>query len=755
MASSAASGVVTKTKRGLWLIGGTLNCIMGCKLPSNRQVLCRFLHEHVAENNPIQSSATTTAREVITFWKKARIPSREEYHIIKKIKELHLLWKGLKKNCKRRTETQLGKENKFTDTLDDLFDVAHADALKTIHNEEDRAFLLAQRDKGRRGSMGPVDRNLEQVEKRRVQRIRKNKALRSQECARVQLESTTVLLSTNSNSDDSEEQHSSDNDSEEPPAASSTPGMKRHRPVNIVTPEVASALDRTQVSARNAAHVLAAAAQSLGHNPEHLALNRESIRRARRQHREAIAAEIKASFTPNVPLTVHWDGKMLPALESKENVDRLAILVSGDGVVKLLGVPQLANGTGIAQADAVFNTLTDWNLADRVQAMSFDTTASNTGRKGGACVLLEQKLEKELINLACRHHIHELIVAKVFDTLMGPSSGPSIKLFQRFADSWKSINRQAYESGIQDETVAAELEPVKEDLINFIRIQLAEFQPRDDYRELLHLALLFLGDNTSVGIHVLAPGAFHRARWMAKLIYCIKIFLFRSQFHLTSHEISGLRIFNVFIIRLYLKAWYTCQCAVSAPRNDLQLMKDLVAYKSVNKTVATAAITSFSGHLWYLNENLIGLSFFDDEVSTEMKAAMVCALRNEGETNSARRITLSDKLVPEKQLSDFVSTNTMKLFTAFNLPQDFLKLDSANWATNDDYVAACNTLRKLKVVNDAAERGVALIQTFNAILTNQEEQKQYLLQVVENHILHYPDAKKSTIIQGLNRDSKQ
>lgn len=123
---------------------------------------------------------------------------------------------------------------------------------------------------------------------------------------------------------------------------------------------------------------------------------------------------------------------MLPALESKESVDRSAVLVSGDGVMKLLGVPKLPNGTGEAEATAVFNLVQEWNLADRIIFVSFDTTASNTGVYSGACVLLEQKMGKELISLACRHHILELIVAKVFDTLMGLSSGPNIKLFQRF-----------------------------------------------------------------------------------------------------------------------------------------------------------------------------------------------------------------------------------------------------------------------------------------------------------------------------------
>ena len=48
-------------------------------------------------------------------------------------------------------------------------------------------------------------------------------------------------------------------------------------------------------------------------------------------------------------------------------------------------------------------------------------------------------------------------------------------------------------------------------------------------------------------------------------------------------------------------------------------------------------------------------------------------------------------------------------------------------------------------MNDAAERGVALIQSFNGVLTNQEEQNPFLLQVVEKHRLDFPNPNKSTL----------
>lgn len=90
-------------------------------------------------------------------------------------------------------------------------------------------------------------------------------------------------------------------------------------------------------------------------------------------------------------LVVHWDGKMLPQLTGKEKVDRLPILVANNEFEQLLGVPFLEQSTGEEIAEAVFSNLDNWGMLDKVEAMCFDTTATNTGRYSGACVILEQK----------------------------------------------------------------------------------------------------------------------------------------------------------------------------------------------------------------------------------------------------------------------------------------------------------------------------------------------------------------------------
>jgi hypothetical protein len=153
----ASTSRILKKQRGLYLIGSTVDSISGSKLPSNRLVLARFLHLHTVDHQTISASAATTAEEIMHFWDRARIPTRLKCHIISLIRDLHARWVSLKKNSSRQTDTQRRKEEALKETFADLFDVAHANALTLIKIEEDRAFLLAQREKGRRGSMGSVD----------------------------------------------------------------------------------------------------------------------------------------------------------------------------------------------------------------------------------------------------------------------------------------------------------------------------------------------------------------------------------------------------------------------------------------------------------------------------------------------------------------------------------------------------------------------------------------------------------------------
>ena len=99
----------------------------------------------------------------------------------------------------------------------------------------------------------------------------------------------------------------------------------------------------------------------------------------------------------------------------------------------------------------------------------------------------------------------------------------------------------------------------------------------------------------------------------------------------------------------------------------------------------------------------------------------------------------------DKNLEDFISAKTRTLFELMKLPDTFLTVDPDLWKDREDYQKAAETVHAMKVVNDHAECGVALIQEFSGLMTCDESQLQYLLQVVQQHRQVYPDSKKKTL----------
>ena len=55
--------------------------------------------------------------------------------------------------------------------------------------------------------------------------------------------------------------------------------------------------------------------------------------------------------------------------------------------------------------------------------------------------------------------------------------------------------------------------------------------------------------------------------------------------------------------------------------------------------------------------------------------------------------------------------------------------------------------RQMKLVNDCAEWGIALVEEYNSSLTKDEVQKQFLLRLVDLHRKQFPVATKATMIK--------
>ena len=170
-------------------------------------------------------------------------------------------------------------------------------------------------------------------------------------------------------------------------------------------------------------------------------------------------------------------------------------------------------------------------------------------------------------------------------------------------------------------------------------------------------------------------------------------------------------------------------------------------YSEVNVDISKATVKKLLGQLWYLSVELIPLCLFDRNVSIETKRKISQTLKEQDDDDdeAPKRAVVHQKDIMRQKLEDFASPRSRSFFDVLHLNSDFLHKDPDQWETEDSFVQSRTIVSKLKVVNDCAERGVALATEYNSLITYDEEQKQYLLQAVTDHRKRFLDCKKSTL----------
>ena len=80
-------------------------------------------------------------------------------------------------------------------------------------------------------------------------------------------------------------------------------------------------------------------------------------------------------------------------------------------------------------------------------------------------------------------------------------------------------------------------------------------------------------------------------------------------------------------------------------------------------------------YLWYLPEELVGLSLFDDDVMPNVKEEIVQAMFATKEKQvSAKRAVVTLENFRDRSLSSFATSNTRLLFKKLKIPDTFLQL---------------------------------------------------------------------------------
>ncbi len=104
-------------------------------------------------------------------------------------------------------------------------------------------------------------------------------------------------------------------------------------------------------------------------------------------------------------------------LDGVTQSERLFVIVSGSGGLKILGAPCLQQARGSVVGDAISKVTVElsnkWNCAQNTIGTLFDTTATNTVCKRAACIAIQRCLHHLLLWFARRHHVGEVVLHHV------------------------------------------------------------------------------------------------------------------------------------------------------------------------------------------------------------------------------------------------------------------------------------------------------------------------------------------------------
>jgi hypothetical protein len=758
--------------------------ITGARLPTSKQVMrCLMFHvqEGAAANRTKWQSAKLVMSKLVPFYEKANIPMISERKACERM--IQLLEDNAKIRaipCNRRsTAASLAKVKQMEDTLAKTFPLWPADAEQLVKNSEDLRFLQSMKG-DRSATFGSFD----MVLAAKIQRKRKreqSEAARRLKFDQMSAKATSVIETSSSSDEHETDINHSDPDclhstGDEPSTASASKGC--HRTVRTGTtvsippdiirrPKLVALATRLQMTPAQQAIYTHTLITEAGGDPSKVYLSYSTADKARRQVGCKIASDCRDQWIAPKLATLHWDSKLMPSLHNKNiTEERLTVVVGNVQELKVLGVPSYQPGTYRKSGDIIADLTTDllrsWHCVDSITNLTFDTTASNTGHISAACVTIQQRLNRAILWSACRHHVGEVILSHVFtDLQIEVSKSTDVTLFVRFRKNFELLPHEPlsrFDPTVYNHTAQSLLEDWRITVLDLAHSELS--LRRDDYREFVELCMVFLNDDTpGQPFTFKRPGALHKARWMAKLLYSIKICLFEKQIQklphgtvTTLHQVSKIREFVTFSVFIYSCWWMTCSSAADSPWNDLQLYQKLLRYEAVNVLISKSAVNALKRHLWYLTEEMVPLALFSSKVPPEQRRALADKLLaikpttervaplNRFGTGFGKPVFPST-VTPSTTLADLAGPDSWFTFHILELNPEFLNEDVSDWPQHAAYQASAVNLQAVNVINDGAERGVKLSSDFLSSVKS-EEHYQNVLQVVEQDRKQTPNLRK-------------
>ena len=328
----------------------------------------------------------------------------------------------------------------------------------------------------------------------------------------------------------------------------------------------------------------------------------------------------------------------------------------------MLGIPAMDNGCAVSQFKEIKKLLEEFKVAKKIDLVTFDTCATNTGTSGGTIKLLSEWLNKPLLQVACRHHIKEILASVFYKNIRAKkNTAPENPFFKKVQKDWyqikPSLKSEEYQRHDKVSIEGSILESEAKDSIIFCQQFLNQNSERSDYREFAELALMFLSPDHTFPIR--NPQNCSNARFMSTAIYSIKLALISNflPFNLRPREKQELirmaEFCSIIYVRMFLKSDRVSVCVLQDIKEHhimLKYREEILSRDEISNSQSTSLISAINDvlkaqdrHSWYLDESLAPLCLLDKELNDENKSAFAKALHCMPKPDSLSHLKRSGK----------------------------------------------------------------------------------------------------------------
>ena len=406
-------------------------------LPTTEDVVRYYLllqHNTIEERKGQQPSISDISERVALqleqLWIKSSIPTVSHKRIVQKIRQTIEKYRSITKIPKSRklTNSFTVKTNNFKEACKVLFDLAackcnfsdcKCDKFHRVPIKE-QMFLADQRGP-RKMYIGSVDILTTNKLKRKMHRksIKKSVTTTSNTLPGMLAQRATAVdqvadAESSTSAIDSDSDNDSDYSLPYTEASSSTPKGPIQNRLHLGS--VAKLSDRYGVSDRAAAALVSSVLEDVGviHSLDtSMVIDRNKIRRQRKRTRKEIVETAKGGHLHGLYFDGRKDRTLINEKEGHKfyrrtiTEEHIALVQQPEGT--FVGHITPSSGSAASIASGIVEFLTQHNVESLV-AIGCDGTAVNTGQKGGAIRLIEQKLKKPLQWFICQLHANELLL---------------------------------------------------------------------------------------------------------------------------------------------------------------------------------------------------------------------------------------------------------------------------------------------------------------------------------------------------------